>query len=108
MGEGIATQHEIGAGGEVCLPEDRRKRDYWHRAVMVEVGLPGGDASVEVACIHLDHVKEPTRLQQLGMVLSMSARTGGATIITGDFNALTEADYTSAEWAEVGRIRESN
>ena len=92
------------------LKHDRRTR---HCAARVCLGSEEDPIEVDIVCLHLDHVREPTRLSELAkLVVHLSELTALAPtphrILTGDFNALTRDDYTAVEWARIADVRARN
>ena len=92
---------------------------------------------IYVTCLHLNHVAEPTRLNELSFIADRAlarllprsgqqctddtpAVSGGRRchnfakpswpmqIWTGDFNALTKEDYPTSLWEEVANVRALN
>jgi len=68
---------------------------------------------IEVVCLHLDHVRETTRLGQLRDLLEHLEERPNIPpllhrVLLGDFNALTRSDYSEAEWRQVADVRARN
>ena len=71
---------------------------------------PREGLNVDVCCIHLDHVREPTRLAELRQLverLLVRDRTA-CQVWLGDFNALTRSDVTNEEWLAIEDHRARN
>ena len=71
------------------------------------------DTWVEVVCVHPSHVREPTRLSEVANLVVYLQENGGMQrasrhTMLGDFNALTRADYTQAEWGHIADVRARN
>ena len=67
-----------------------------------EIALRGGGGTLRVATTHLDHISEAERSTQAAHVVRelAAAEDGGgpSTLLLGDLNALTRADYDDAQW----------
>ena len=68
-----------------------------------------------LTCLHLDHRYESTRLKELEVITktlnSFTSHTNENKtphIWVGDFNSLTNDDYSVDEWNEISRIRKLN
>ena len=85
---------------------ERDKRADRVRHVRALLELRGG-GTLDVACVHLDHVREPNRLSQLA-TLAASFDKRRPDCIIGDFNALTRSDYSRAEWDRIADVRARN
>jgi len=87
-----------------------------HCAARVCLGSEEDPIEVDIVCLHLDHVREPTRLSELAKLVAHLSRELTALglaptphrILTGDFNALNRDDYTAAEWARIADVRARN
>ena len=87
-----------------------------HCTARVCLGSEEDPIAVDIVCLHLDHVREPTRLSELAKLVAHLSRELTALglaptphrILTGDFNALTRDDYTAAEWARIADVRARN
>lgn len=80
------------------------------RSCVGRVRLPttrpdGAELDVDVVCIHLDHMREPTRLSQLRHLADSLLPSSAPAVWLGDFNALTRSDYSAAEWKQVADVR---
>jgi endonuclease/exonuclease/phosphatase family metal-dependent hydrolase len=70
-----------------------------------------------VGALHLDHISESMRMQQLTLALDhvtkaygLSAATATApssapVLLCGDFNALSTRDYSAKEWERIAQVR---
>eukprot|EP00045_Choanoeca_perplexa_P002772 m.26683 g.26683 ORF g.26683 m.26683 type:complete len:297 (-) comp11699_c1_seq2:579-1469(-) len=63
---------------------------------------------VAVINIHLDHVASATRHKQLKHYLARQMSQQDAQVWVGDWNALTRADYTAKQWADIATVRARN
>ena len=64
-----------------------------------------------LTCLHLNHVSEPRRLIEINALhdhLKDIFEEGHCQIWTGDFNALTQEDYSHDELARVTLVRQRN
>lgn len=59
-----------------------------------------------VTVVHLDHRKEPRRLQELSRLLYSPMPM--PSVWMGDFNSLTRDDYNDAEWHDIANVRALN
>lgn len=69
---------------------------------------PRDGLDVQICCLHLDHVREPTRLVQLDAVATrqlFGASKPAAQVWLGDLNALTRSDYDDDAWAAIAEHR---
>lgn len=60
--------------------------------------------------VHLDHMRETTRLQQLATLAQLYAShhhqdNTAVAVWMGDFNALARGDYTDAQWHHISHVR---
>lgn len=71
---------------------------------------PCDGVSIEIVCLHLDHVREPTRLVQLRKLADaqLAPGRGALQIWLGDFNALTQSDVSEKEWQAIAEHRSRN
>ena len=86
----------------------RHTADHLRCALTADITAPDGSA-VRFATLHLNHMKEPTRLEQWRDALPTVLRDDDRrvpSVLVGDFNALCRADYTAAEWERVTTVRE--
>ena len=62
---------------------------------------------IEIACVHLDHVRETTRLSQLRAIADhqLSPHREQRQIWLGDYNALTRSDCSEEMWARIADHR---
>lgn len=66
-----------------------------------------GQRPIRVVVVHLDHRKESTRMNEMKTIVGeLGAR--GSDIWLGDFNSLTQSDYTKQEWNEIAAVRHRN
>lgn len=87
-----------------------RSKSSKPRYVIGQIHLDAS-ATFYITCLHLNHALERKRKVELEQIFSDIQRhelTGTPTIFTGDFNALTRADYSESEWSEIGQIRSQN
>jgi endonuclease/exonuclease/phosphatase family metal-dependent hydrolase len=80
------------------------------RSVTAKVELDKGN-DLYLTCLHLDHRKEPTRLEQIRAIrqeLDNIFTSDHCQIWTGDYNALTKEDYTGQNWQNITDIRARN
>jgi endonuclease/exonuclease/phosphatase family metal-dependent hydrolase len=88
-------------------------RDWPSSSGAVDLWVPGSEArsaawaalaspwgSLAVFSVHLDHLREVTRVRQLQLLFDVVAASGSEAIILGDFNAIDLADYP-----EIQRVR---
>jgi len=71
----------------------------------------GSGTPFYVTCLHLDHRVEPTRMKELGVLETRLAplfKENAPQVWLGDYNSLTEEDYSPEEWAEIARVRKNN
>ena len=68
-----------------------------------------------LTCLHLDHRLEPHRLKELEIIKSTIAslvtnnsQNNTPHVWVGDFNSLTQEDYTIEEWNKITRVRQMN
>jgi hypothetical protein len=75
-------------------------------AVLAEIEAPQG--LVTVVCLHLDHMHEPARQEQMAILLDTISDTPlpDGFILCGDFNALHRNDYSDKEWQVIADVRE--
>lgn len=81
--------------------------DHQRCGLTVDAVAPSGHA-FRFGTLHLNHTKEPIRLRQWADALPVMLRRDDATmptVLVGDFNSLTRADYTDAEWDTVAAVR---
>eukprot|EP01112_Ceratiomyxa_fruticulosa_P006349 TRINITY_DN1713_c0_g1_i1.p1 TRINITY_DN1713_c0_g1~~TRINITY_DN1713_c0_g1_i1.p1 ORF type:complete len:264 (-),score=51.08 TRINITY_DN1713_c0_g1_i1:432-1223(-) len=74
-------------------------RGMVHTKVLVEK-----DVYLDVYCTHLDHVSEPTRLNQMRSLLK-SVDPEKPHVIIGDFNALKKGDYNEFQLNQITQQR---
>lgn len=74
-------------------------------AVVAEIEAPQG--LVTVVCLHLDHMHEPARQQQMAILYDAipDASLPDGFILCGDFNALHRNDYSDEEWQVIANVR---
>jgi len=74
--------------------------------------LPGGteEEAFSAVVIHLNHKKEALRLKEIRTIVEDLEKKGLPLfdLWMGDFNALTEADYSKEEWDHIFEIRNRN
>jgi len=65
---------------------------------------------VTVGCTHLDHISIDQRRTQLVHVAEIMAAAGGGhpSLVVGDLNTLTRADYSDEQWAKLVRRADAN
>lgn len=64
---------------------------------------------VTVGCTHLDHISIDQRRTQLSHMAEIMAAAGGhPSLVAGDLNTLTRADYSEAQWAKLERRAQAN
>jgi len=93
------TSFEFPAGtlklnGEVAVAGDK------HRIVrgLLVADLDTGAGGTRVGVTHLDHVSIEERRTQLAHVVEVLGSGDGDTVLLGDLNALTLADYSASQW----------
>jgi endonuclease/exonuclease/phosphatase family metal-dependent hydrolase/SAM-dependent methyltransferase len=66
---------------------------------------PWEGCAIDVCCLHLDHVRETTRLEQLRSIMAQQLEPDhqrpSRQVWLGDFNSLTRADWDDAEWRRI-------
>lgn len=75
-----------------------------------QVWIPGMDRPCRVICLHLDHRNEVVRLKEIHTIVQDMNANGYPKFDfwMGDFNALTESDYTKNEWNDIATVRAEN
>lgn len=66
--------------------------------------------TLSVMVVHLDHKEEKKRLSEIKSIVQ-AFRTKGAPLCDlwlGDFNALTQSDYSRQHWREITQVRSRN
>ena len=63
---------------------------------------------LDLACTHLDPIREPERIDQLEVLHRALAARDAAHVVAGDFNALRLTDYGPAALHAVRRMREQS
>jgi len=60
-----------------------------------------------IFCTHLDHIKEPNRIEQLKIALDHITTTypNLPHLFIGDFNSLTKGDYIDSDWEQITQHR---
>jgi len=79
------------------------------RFITAEVKLD--DQTFYVNGLHLDHRVEPNRMNEMKTIekrLEPLLQAGAPQVWLGDFNSLSEGDYSEEEWKEVARVRSQN
>eukprot|EP01045_Picozoa_sp_COSAG04_P010412 COSAG04_NODE_637_length_11700_cov_478.131885_6_plen_339_part_00 len=68
---------------------------------------PRDGISIQICCLHLDHVREPTRLDQLRAIAQrqLGAPKPASQLWLGDFNALARSDYSAEAWEAIASHR---
>ena len=68
-----------------------------------------------LTCLHLDHRLEPHRLKELEVIkrtidslAADNSQNNTPHVWVGDFNSLTQEDYTSEELNKITRVRKMN
>ncbi|KAL2622555.1 hypothetical protein R1flu_002760 [Riccia fluitans] len=72
--------------------------------VVVSVPLAG---DLHFYCTQLDHLDEDWRMKQVDSLISM-VPPNQPHILTGNLNALNQADYSKARWVEIAESRKKN
>jgi len=88
--------------------KDKTLRCCWAR-----VALPGcPPVLLDVVSVHLDYRRETTRMQELDKLVAMldtAANHQSRNMVwMGDFNALTQSDYTDLAWSQIADVRARN
>lgn len=109
LGE-LPADHTAGTGLRGAPGRKQVKADRSLRFCAAQLTPAEGAPPLVVACLHLDHVRETTRLGQLRAVAEQLEQLGPSTsqIWLGDFNALTRADWHEQEWARLAEHRARN
>jgi len=89
--------------------ELQRHGRHFERFCTATIAVPGA-LSLEIVCLHLDHVTETTRMGQLRDLVEHQLESGrnARQIWAGDFNALTVADYAEHELHRIADHRARN
>lgn len=90
---------------ELMMPATKELERTRHIAGRVHI--PGWPVPVEVVCLHLDHVREPTRFAEAAK-LAAYLQQPVHQVWLGDFNALTRTDVSANEWAAIADHRARN
>lgn len=81
------------------------------RFVTGKITLPFLQDPIYITNVHLDHRKEPKRLEQLEFIRKNVLNTitdSNYHLMCGDFNALTKEDYSVEEFEQVTLVRSRN
>ena len=81
---------------------DKTKEKY----ISADIRISDEIDPINVTCIHLDYMYEPKRLKEFDNIMNNSSNSYGIWI--GDFNALTENDYSKKEMAKITEQRKSS
>ncbi|MEL6343205.1 MAG: endonuclease/exonuclease/phosphatase family protein [Myxococcota bacterium] len=71
-------------------------------AMIVTIEVRG--QAIPIACVHLDHTSEETRLEQWATLIEQAESLRGG-VVCGDLNALTRSDYSDRAWEEIAQVR---
>jgi endonuclease/exonuclease/phosphatase family metal-dependent hydrolase len=85
----------------------KTRTDHRRSYVSTLITAPGSPP-FRFATVHLNHETEACRLEQWGQlraVVEAAEPDGVPLLIVGDFNALTRADYTDAQWQNIAAVR---
>jgi endonuclease/exonuclease/phosphatase family metal-dependent hydrolase len=96
-------------GGRKQRSEEQPRGKPFQRFCSASVIIDG--MPIEIICLHLDYVREPTRLSQLREVAAQHDASHGHSaqqIWCGDFNALTLDDYSDHEMKRIADTRTRN
>ena len=69
------------------------------------------DCPLYVTCLHLNHRSEPRRLEETDAIrkhLDKVFVDDECQIWTGDFNAVTQEDYSIEKWEHITEVRREN
>jgi len=98
------------------FPVERVDKQRALRCCWAKVELPGC-LLLEVVSVHLDHRRETDRIKELDKLATMldtakqddqDSFQSRRMIWMGDFNALTQSDYTAAGWSQIVDVRARN
>ncbi|TRY75064.1 hypothetical protein TCAL_00629 [Tigriopus californicus] len=81
------------------------------RFVIGKVRIPSILAPIYITNVHLNHREEPRRLKEMEFLQKKifdTIQDSEFKILCGDFNALTQEDYTTKEFKEISFIRDRN
>ena len=104
----LNARESYNASGAGSARRSAKAKDTFKRYCVASISPWAGFGPVDICCMHLDHVKEPTRLEQLRCVVEQQLESDArppCQIWLGDFNALSRGDCTEAEWARIAEHR---
>ena len=110
-GRGLGAS--VGSGGKHLSTSNKQGKHTCQMRHCAGVVTCADGTLIEIVCLHLDHVREPTRLGQLrALVEELNDRPHmpalAQRVLLGDFNALTRSDYSPSEWTQIANIRANN
>ncbi len=89
---------------------NNKKTESKNRFIAGTIILPENHTPLHIICLHLDYQYEGVRLREIKDIMSgeLNDIISRPCVMLGDFNSLTQDDYSMEKWKDITRVRQNN